>query len=74
MGIHPDMRCAIGPKVVLVRSKLATLSRHSLELLLSRGIGISNVHDDRAVDVRLDFVVVKLGDDLVADIARLEPK
>lgn len=65
---------AIGTQVVFVRSELTTLGGDSLELLLSWGVGVSDVHYDGAIHIRLDLVVVELRDDDITDVAALEAR
>lgn len=66
---HADKGGTIGANVVLVGAELATLSSNTLELLLSWGIGIANVHG-KTLFTKTD--AVELADDFVTDIAVLE--
>lgn len=74
MGSQANMGRAVSTQVVFVRSELATLGGDSLELLLGWSVGVSNVHHDGAIHIRLDLVVVKLRDDLITDVAGLEAR
>jgi hypothetical protein len=62
---------AIGANIVLVGAKLAALGGDSLKLLLSWGIGVSNVHW-KTFFTNTD--AVELPNDLVADITRIKSK
>jgi hypothetical protein len=66
---NANERSAIGADVVLVGAELATLSRDTLELLLSRRVGIADVHGK---SLGTETSTVELANDLVADLACLE--
>lgn len=69
VGGHADKGGTIGTNVILVGAELATLSSDALELLLSWGIGIANVHEKTLFT---NTEAVELADDFVTDIAVLE--
>lgn len=60
---------AVGADVVLVGTVLATLGGDTLELLLGRGIGVADLHDETLL---ADGDAVKALDDLLTDITGLE--
>jgi len=60
---------AVGADVVLVGTVLATLGGDTLELLLGRGVGVPNLHDETLF---ADGDTVKALDDLLTDITGLE--
>lgn len=69
VGLDANKRSAIGTNVVLVGSELATFGSDTLQLLLTRSIGIADVHDH---SLFADGDAVELLDDSVADVSRLE--
>jgi hypothetical protein len=68
-SLKTDKGGTVGADVVLVGAELATLGGDTLQLLLSRGVGISNVHEK---SILADADAVVLSDDLITDIAVLE--
>lgn len=64
--IQADERGSVCANVVLIRSKLAALSRDSLQLFLRWSIGITDVHQQA---VFTDANTVELANDLIADVS-----
>lgn len=66
-----DERSAVGTDVVLVGAELAALSRDALELLLSRSVGVADVHQEALL---ADGTTVVLQNDVVAILAVVEAR
>lgn len=62
---------AVGTDVILVGAELAAFGSDSLELLLRRGIGVSNIHEKSLFS---NTNAVELANDLITNIARLETR
>lgn len=62
-------RSTISTNVVLVRTELAAFGSDSLQILLSRSVGITNLKKKTLVT---NGLTMKLLDDLFADLARFE--
>lgn len=68
-GVLTDSHGSVGADVVLVGTVLAALSSDALQLLLRRGVGVADLHQETLL---ADGDAVEALDDLLTDIARLE--
>jgi hypothetical protein len=70
-GIDADSHGAIGSNVVLIGAVLTALGSDALQLLLSRSVGIANLHGEA---ITLNGLAVELLDDLLANVTRLKAR
>ena len=68
--VDADSMCSVCSNIVLVCTILPTLRSYALQLLLRRGVCIADLHDKMVLANRH---AVEVLDDLLADIATLEP-
>lgn len=68
---HPNEWRTVGSDVILVGPELSTFRGDPFELLLSRGIGVSDVHE-QALFTNTNSV--ELADDFIANISVLETR
>lgn len=73
LGVHvwaqTNKGSTIGADVILVGAELAALGSHTLELFLSRSIGVTNVHQHALVS---DANAIELADDFIANSTALK--
>ena len=65
-----DKCSAVSADIVLIGAELAALSCDALQLLLSRSVGISNLHDETFVTQSLHTVI--FANDFVTDVTSLK--
>jgi len=64
-----NQRGAVCTDVVFIRAELATLGSDTLQLLLSRGVGVANVHEERLL---ANADAVELANNFIANVARFK--